>query len=802
MRKESIIWVAVFVLSLPCICRLSADEDRFAGASAKDRGTWQLAVNTAARRALEAAEGLQTPDADRMALMQRALIDSVLKDAKAHVQCKDSRTICAEKVRQLLKAAYGERLALVLEVANEQSSVKVFEADVSAISGDRLEQAIENSLDVFEKTQFDSLFSNIRSQAVAVERQALDQRVAPPPFTELDQIVSGLEEGPVSLQPPWTVSLVAALQSALTPYAGRNKGPVFEEISTYADEVAARMTDGIRQQIERQMNAANEQLASEPVTSACLADAMERHVLAALETAMPADESQTAATGIVLPVYPLFSSVKTYVRVKAGDLETERFCDFLRTTPVLGLNSAALTEAIQKDAAAHAAFADSRTIFINTLASECRPQVAAAYVQGGEPGVAEHFVALLEGPSPAADEFAKRISDGLDAMLPEVRGGLADAQYGAIFGAVDKLDRLPDPLLLEIRDTYRPPLNTLDEALTILRRGDMVGLVEEPLPGSLLEETVSRLLVCLNGQISKANTTVNVQLDLLRELEQELLDSLKADVAEGRRVETIREDWERSFMQRWVALAETSASPYTTLTPPAMDVLNKTLRQIYDTVLREQMDALEQELKKQTETAPLTAESVPKEAPTTAATPVEAETPPAAEDVSAPLPDSAAAAVEAPPESDAVGPDTPVSSTFDIGMSDRLMPDVLLILSGTDADRCEAVLTVLGEEAQAVSVLDMSDPEKAADELFTLIRPVVGRVRENAIKRAHDHRRFFGLLRRSTPEISVQIVVESNAVRHRMSLLLLQRMEAELERCRETESGPAVDLDWQAGLSF
>ncbi|NCQ34592.1 hypothetical protein GW813_05835, partial [bacterium] len=72
---------------------------------------------------------------------------------------------------------------------------------------------------------------------------------------------------------------------------------------------------------------------------------------------------------------------------------------------------------------------------------------------------------------------------------------------------------------------------------------------------------------------------------------------------------------------------------------------------------------------------------------------------------------------------------------------------------------------------------------------------------ENARGRARERRGWFGLRRGAPPSLTVHIVVESNAVRHRMSLLLKRRIEEAIAaRSGANESSP-ITIDWQAGLT-
>jgi hypothetical protein len=785
-------WLVLAGLIIAC-GRAGAESPRFAEASPRDRATWQLAVHTAARRALEAAEGLKTPDAERLSLMQSALTEAILGDRVAHGRRDASRDLCLALARTRLKEAFDASLGLVLEVANEQSPLKVQAADVQRILGDRQEQSLAAAQAAFEKSQFEPLFERVRSQAVALDRQAADRRASPPPYEALDGVLTGLAGKEGLLAEPWPAAAVSNLLVWLQPFAGRQDGPLLEEVSAYADGVAARMADGVRRQVALRMETVDTLAGGEALKDLRLASAIEGAVLEELGRNTNG-VAGVADAGGALPVYPLFSVVRQYAHQKAIALEAERFGAFLQATPLLEISSGYLEDAIETNTMAHIKTGESRQLFIGALTALKRPAVAAGYGGGKKTPATTHFAKLLAGGTSPAAVFEKRIADGLDALLPTVRGALADAQYALAFSTLDSVGLLPDPLLTEIHDNRGALPETLEAALAFLRRGG-IEPVDGALPAALLEETAGRVLGHIGGLVKAGHTAVAGQLDLLRELERERLDSLRKDVASGRDLNAIRKDWENLFLQRWQPLAEAADSPYAGLTKPALDALNKTLRQLYDTVLKEQMNEMVKTLERQAKAEPL---SVP--VTETAST---AESPPEAEETAAARTDPAAQAAEDPAAAGDSGESAAAGGLS--GTDGRPMPDVLLVLSDADADRCKAVMTVAGVQTPVELMLDAADAGAAADALFAAMEPHLGALLDSAMERAGaGRRRFHWGRRQADPGLSVHIVVEGNAVRHRTSLLLKRRIDAEITRLQgERGTGDSgMALQWEAGLEF
>ncbi len=783
---------------LVCVATsVMADEDRFADVSPKDRATWHLAVHTGARRALEAVEGLPDPGAELLERMHGSLTAAVLADIPSHSRRADSLTRCRAAVRELLLAALDGQVVRILEVANEQSTLPVELTDVKQVAGTRYDQVLATALDTFEAKHFESLFEKVRSQAVALERQAVDQRISPPPFDTLDPLLITLAGKPDGfLSADWPKTVQARLRDDLKSYAGRSDVPVLEEVATYADGVANRMVDGIRQQYGRQLVMADRQFEDDRTRDVRMAAALEAAVLASLEAGLAELPAEDITTGVPLPVYPAFATVKNHIRQKSGLIEAERFAGFLGKTPLLDIDAGELTQMIQSDPAAHRTVKASRDRLLSELAQSRRPVVAAAYAgkDTGAEAATAHFSSLLEDKAQPATVFHARLADELDALLPTVRGTLADAQYAtAGFSTLDTLETLPDVLLNEVHETRGKEQKSLDAALLFLERGGISGAEGGVVPENLLEEAESRVLARVNGLVSTASRTINGQLDLLRELESGKLEGLKADVAAGRQQKEIFKEWEQALQQRWQAMVDKQASPYASLTPPVLVALDKSVRQLYDSVLQKQMKEIEKQLLKQAEA---TVEPSPTDP---AAAAIETETPPKVEETTIPPPDATKEPEE--PQDEDAGSGSSVGGD-DKGTAERPIPDILLVLSGDGSDRCNAVLAIAGAAERIDQELQVGDPAAAADVLFARMEPYLAVLRERALVRSRDSRSWFGLRRSQGPTISVHVVVESNAVRHRMSLLLKRRIEdaMAIPPSGSKETSP-VAIDWQAGLT-
>jgi hypothetical protein len=776
-----------------CCAALSAlaQTNRLSDPTPKQQATWLLAVHTSARRVLEAAESLQRPDADLLALMRDKLTSAILDDVPGHQRRKASEKHCREAVRKLLLASLSDKESRILEVANEQSIVPIVLSDVKEAAGKRYDQLQTSALESFEKAHFDTMFETVRSRAVARQRQAIDRRASAPPFDVLDALLISQASPQGYLPVEWSSATQHKLRENLQSYAGRTDEPVLEEVATYANGVADRMIDGIRQQYRRQLSLSDQCFEADNSADVCMAEALAARVMSLLSEALAALPNEENASGVPLPVYPAFETVKNYIREKAVAVETERFSRFLEQSPLLDVSATELTALIDADRGKHRKTKDSRRLALSSLTQSRRPAVVTAYVGKAGADAVAHFAELLNSKTEPANAFNTRLADGIDAVLPGVRKSLADAQYASAgFAALDKLETLPESLLNEVHATRGAKANTLEKALSFLAHGG--GTLKQPKDLPLFEETEKRALTQINGLVETAHRAINEQMDLLNGLEKEKLESLKADVAAGRQLSEIQIEWSNVLTEKWRQHTKKQASPYDRLTPPVQDALNKTLRQLYTSVQQQQTAPVEAATEKSDEAIP-----VPSSANAGDAGAVDTEPPPQADETTVLPPDSTG---EQDTAADAAAGEGASSGGNGEGKADRPMPDILLVFSGNDARTCNVVLTVAGDDTQIDQSLEVDDPSAAADMLFNQIEPRLTSLLAAAKERARSNRGFFGILRRSgPPTISVSLVVESNAVRHRMSLLLKQRLDEALALLQDGDQ--PVTVDWQAGLS-
>jgi len=132
-------------------------------------------------------------------------------------------------------------------------------------------------------------------------------------------------------------------------------------------------------------------------------------------------------------------------------------------------------------------------------------------------------------------------------------------------------------------------------------------------------------------------------------------------------------------------------------------------------------------------------------------------------------------------------------------------PDGVLILTGVAGDNSIAKLITVSEDEPAAVSFNPATPQDAADTLFEALSPHMEILWKDTVSEWRKAHSGLGFLKRKTPpKVKLMVVIQSDAVRHRMSLLLRERFEQAFQEWQTTggKGTPAVELDWKVGLTF
>lgn len=730
-------------------------------ASPRDRAREILALRSAAGQVMEElGQRSSTQSWDTVQLTEQ-LTEKMLKDPAAHRRPGDSRNRSRTLAEQQQRLALEQALSNAVSAAQARSPLPIRREDVLEMVGPSWSDELNRSLALFLSNQFASVFSGARLRAVALQQKTALEGLRFPETGELDARLLAL----------WSArkDRAAVLQGRdfdqlgdwLKSLPGRPAGPLFEEVEQQLGEASARRKEDIRRQYDHQLRALQERMEQLParfITRAAIA----AELRAAAEADVTARQLQAREAGSPIPVYPVFQVIQSNAWHTAGQVEANRLTAYLRESGQPRIESHRLQDAIAREPARHRTRADSEQIFRTDLLTTVRDDVATAYARkAGAPDQARSDLRdALGAPDETGRAFQEQLNQALAAALEPARASVAEEQYEAHFGFIPDAEPLSDELLNRIQDRNGQPATALDEILALLPDHPDVD------PAGLLEETTALALQHFNLAMADGYGALQEQAKLVRAVEADRREELARDVAAERPVDEVLKAWTADFTRRWKTVAATQNSRYEEPLAATRDLLNKTVRQLYDAQKKE--DA----------------------APAATATPGN--------------PSPAAAAVS-PRENQRDEPeDTEDKAEVEQHTLEEqlLVPcDASLVIRDVSPNECEAVLRI-GLEAAPVRVRFAPDAaEQAATALFEGLRPALAGLVDKQKTKWKSSRNFLGFRRKEAPELRFYMVVRSREIRHQTSLLLRNQISELLEQWSETNHpGQPVTLDWTVGL--
>ena len=745
------------LLALPALAQTNSAGPE----SPRDRAREILALRSAAGQVMEElGQRSSTQSWDTVQLTER-LAEKMLNDPAAHRRPGDSRNRSRQLAEQQQRLALEQALSNAVSAAQARSPLPIRRADVLEMVGPSWNDEINRSLALFLSNQFSSVFSGARVRAVALQQKTALEGLRFPEAGELDARLLALWQARKDRAAVLQGGDFDQLGGWLKSLPGRPAGPLFEEVEQQLSEASARRKDDIRRQYDRQLGALRERTEQVPAR-AITRSAIAAELRAAAESDVAMRQLQAREASSPIPVYPVFQVIQSNAWHIAGQVEADRLAAYLRDSGQPRIESQRLQEAIAREPARHRTRTDSEKIFRGDLLPTVRDEVSAAYARkAGAPDPARNELRdALGGADETGRAFQEQLNQSLAAALEPARASVAEEQYEAHFGFIPDAEPLSDELLARIQDRNGQPAAALDDILALLPDHPDVD------PAGLLEETTALALQHFNQALADGYGALQEQARLVRAVEADRREELARDVAAERPVDDVLKAWTADFTRRWKTVAATQNSRYEEPLAATRDLLNKTVRQLYDAQKKEEA------------------------APAATATPGN--------------PSPAAAAVS-PQENQRDEPE----ETEDKAEVEQhtleeqlLVPcDASLVIRDVSPNECEAVLRI-GPQADVVRVRFAPDAaEQAATALFEGLRPALAGLVDEQKTKWKGGRNFLGFRRKETPELRFYMVVRSREIRHQTSLLLRNQISELLEQWSETNHpGRPVTLDWTVGL--
>ena len=773
--------LAMFLLTGP----LAATENT----SPKDRAKWRMATRAAARQVLDDLTRTETADDDDIAIMQKALTDGIAGDIDAHASRQKSRNICEEIVRANRRSAINQSLLKAVADASQHSPLPVSADDVRKALGDEWGPRTDASVSHFMKERFSGVYHGARQTAVAMSRQQLDREAALPPQADLDALLQQrlADRGPSArLKDNDYAALKAWLETTTAP-ADR---PALEEMRTYVKEIGDRLLSEIRGQYRQQTEALEKGTKSEEVQKLIRADTIADALSQRVVDSVAQLRRERSANGRL--TYSIFGCIQTNINASAKRLEQERFVSFMKQSAHLAIAPDRLHDLIQKDLPRCKRANSSQAFLTGTLLGATRKPLAHAYAahadQASESG---YFENALGQKGPIQDAFTKQVVQALKKSLPEARKRVSDAQFDRHFPSLREVQALDKKAIASVSDAQTKAIATADAAADFLTSG---GYERIPRPSDLplIEETEARLVAFASECLEEASAALKTQYALLQTMEKERRDALKSDIQNGASLKELTREWTKTLLSQWQEHIARTPSPYPDLLDPTQRELDKVLRQFYDSIEKE-LTEQPTEVSKPTDEEGSREDDLSDEI---------RQDPAQSEEVQqAEAGDEQAEKVSPEDQGENVSAAKVLSAAR---ATSENQPDAVLLLADRDEEGLLATLISTSSGVSKTVEFDPRDAEASADAVFDSLKPQLAELLDsNSARWSRGRRGFLFFGKRSQPRLKMFVVIESNDVRHRMSLFLRGKIEEELALWAATKEGlPSPELDWKVGLAY
>ncbi|MBT3296009.1 MAG: hypothetical protein HN919_06975 [Verrucomicrobia bacterium] len=744
---------------LLCTALLAGAED--APETARDRAKRQLALRAAAQHIVD---GLRTPpvltDADTRTLVAE-LGARMQQNVKAHTDPVASRARCLKLLGDQRRQALDQWIDQAVARARQSSALPLRKEDVLRHIGDDWPQRASAAASAFAAGHIEAAFGQARKQCVALQRDEVKDLIRMPAEEAINPRLTALADAS-GHHPPHLADL-DQLTEWLASLGNTADRPLFKEVEHSTRDAAEHVMQRVKQQYDRQLKAIKQAADALPPT-ALDAQNIRGALLAAAETAtktMRLEEMRNRPDSRA-PIYGPLTVIQSEADRMATTMEEDRIDAAIRSQKDLPITAAAIASVLRSDLKAHATAKQSRGLLVTRYAGELKPwlieQLAHQAGRADEGAFRLKIKALVEKNQRLGRTIDAHVGRTLDGVLPGLRQTLTADQLRAIFGDLPASIAMLAPEDVEAIWSAGSceTVKHFDSAWHSLQA---TGLIREPSArDDLLDEARRQVIATCNRLIPTACRAMRDQANQLSALEKEWTEQLRKDVESDRPVEKIATDWTRELDRRWRAYAAKEALPYPNLFARTLDLLDKTIRKLYESRKSE----MEKESEAAAETPP---EPAPEEEP-----PVE-EPPPPEET----LEDSAAISIQE------------LLETLDFVLYFRDVPD----------GKSEAVL-LDGDGTPTRLLFDPGSGPSAVEAVYqSIISPVTAAAQGKATQNP-KRTGLRGLFQRSRSiDLKVAVLVGSQQVRHMMSILLRNRAELFVADWNANPANPTLELEWE-----
>lgn len=731
--------------------------------AARDKAKRQLAIRAAAQKIVDA---LQTPPAVSEEDARRLVAElgaRMQQDVKAHSDPDASRTLCLKQLVDQRRRSLDAWIDDAVARAREHTAFPLRKEDVLGLLGDDWGRRVTTEADAFAARHIDNTFGQARKQSVALQRDELKGRIRMPSEQDLDARLTGLADSS-GHQPPQPSDL-DKLKDWLTSFAAPPDRPLFKEVQHSAHEASQRVIDQVKKQYSQQLTALRKAAKALP-DAAIDADSIRGALLAAADTAIkalqveekhnPPDERAT--------IYGPLTVIRKEADHMAGAMEEERLDAVIRSQQSIPLDPAAIETSVRSDLKAHRSAKTSRQLLLTRYTAELKPwfteRLVARAGRVGDAAFTAKITTLLDQSKRLAKSLNDHVGHQLDRVLPDIRKRVGADQLRGLFGDLPATIEALTPEGVEAIWTASrcDAAKKFDVAWQSLSDAGL--LLADTDKGRLVDEARQQVIDTCNRLIPSGCRAMREQGNQLALLEKEWTAKLQKDVEAGRAIEKITTDWTRELDRRWRTYAEKEKLPYPDLFARTLDLLDKTVRKLFESRQAEMEEQAADAAEEQAEP-----------------TPPEEET------------------VEEPPTPE----ETPEDATS-VTIKEMLETlDFVLFFRDIDG-KSEAVL-LSGDGKSRRLAFDAGNVQNAVDAVYAYIIPAIEEAARSKAAKRNEGSALVNIIQSfRSLDLKIAVLVGSEQVRHMTSILLRNRVEVFVEDWNANPDNPSLELEWEDNL--
>jgi len=737
----------------------------------------QLAVRAAAQKI---ADALQTPPEANEEAVRKMVADlgaHMMTHVEGHANPEKSRTLCIQLLADQRRMALDQWIDEAVARAREQTDLPLRREDVLELIGDNWDKRANSDAAKFAVQHIDKVFSRTRKQSVALQRDELKGRIRMPEQKDFDARLSGLADES-GQHPPRPLEL-DKLKGWLASFAVSPDQPLFKEVTHSTHEAAQRVLDQLKKQYTQQLDALRKAAESLP-DNLLDADSIRAALLESTETAIKAlqVEEMHNPPGERTTIYGPLAAVQQEAKSMAVVLEEARLDAAIRTQDNVPLDPAAVESTVRSNLSAHRATNASRQLLLARYVRELKPwfteRLVARANRVGDGLFASRIDRMLTRSKRLTKSLNDRVAAQLDSVLPEIRKRIASDQLRAAFGDLpatiaaltpESADALWTAGRCDAVKKFEAAWQALADARLVAADADRRHFVAE---------AQQQVIETCNRVVPTACRAMRDQINQVAALEKDWTPQLRKEVDSGRPVEKIINDWTRELDRRWRDHTEKHELPYPDLFARTLDLLDKTVRKLYESC------------RKEIEEAAMAADQQPEEPEE----PAEPEKPQPEE----PEPEEPETTEEPPPEE----PPEEAAAVSVEALLETL--DFVLFFRDTQEGKTEAVL-LDGAGASTRILFNPDFVQPAVDAVYAAILPPLKTATRGKAEKNPKRTGLLSLFGGSRPlDLKVAVLVGSEQIRHMTSILLRNRVELFVNDWNANPTNRPIELEWEDNL--